>query len=160
MKVALIVAVAENGVIGVDNRLPWHIPEDLKWFKRNTLAKPVIMGRKTWDSIGRPLPNRPNIVLTRQPGWSAEGAHVVHGLGEALELATSLAPDAPEAMVIGGAVLFAEALPLAARLYWTEVHRAYGGDAVFPAFDRTAWREVSRESHPGDPGYDFVVMER
>jgi dihydrofolate reductase len=156
MTVALIVAVAENGVIGRDNKLPWHIPEDLKWFKRNTVGKPVIMGRKTWDSIGRPLPNRPNIVLTRQPGWTAEGAHVVHGLGEALELAQALAPDA-ESMVIGGSVLFAEALPLAQRLYWTEIHQAYDGDAVFPAFDRAAWHEVSREPH-GE--FDFVVLER
>ena len=156
MRVALIVAVAANGVIGRDNALPWHIPEDLKWFKRTTLGKPVIMGRKTWDSIGRPLPGRPNIVVTRQPGWSADGAHTTHSLAEALALAERLSPEAAEAMVIGGSALFAEALPLAGRLYWTEIHADHQGDTVFPPFDRSGWREVSRESHEG---FAFVVLE-
>ena len=157
---ALIAAIAANRVIGRDNALPWYIPEDLKWFKRNTLGKPVIMGRKTWDSIGRPLPGRPNIVVTRQAGWSAPGAHVVHGLDEGLALAEALAPDAAEVMVIGGSALFAEALPRCGRLYLTEIRRAYDGDAYFPAFDRAPWREVGRESNDGDPGFDFVILER
>jgi dihydrofolate reductase len=157
MNVALIVAVAANGVIGRDNRLPWHIPEDLKWFKRTTLGKPVIMGRKTWDSIGRPLPGRPNIVLTRQPDWNAQGAHPVHGLAEALGLAEHLSPGTSEAMVIGGNALFAEALPLAHRVYWTEIDTEYEGDTVFPPFDRTDWRESSREIHDG---FAFVVLDR
>lgn len=158
--VALIVAIASNGVIGKDNALPWHIPEDLKWFKRNTLGKPIIMGRKTWDSIGRPLPGRPNIVVTRQPGWRAEGVHAVHSLDEGLTLAESLAPDAAELMVIGGSALFAEALPLCARFYMTEVKRAYDGDVRFPEIEHRNWREVTREAHDGDPAYDFVVMEQ
>lgn len=160
MQIALIVAVAANGVIGRDNRLPWHLPEDLKWFKRNTLGKPVIMGRKTWESIGRPLPERPNIVVTRDPVWTAEGAHVAHSLDEALNLAVKLDSFVFEAMVIGGAALFAEALPRARRLYWTEIHRDYEGDVVFPPFDRTGWREAWRDDHQGDPDYSFVIWER
>lgn len=157
---ALIVAVAANGVIGRDNALPWRIPEDLKWFKRNTLGKPVIMGRKTWDSIGRPLPGRPNIVVTRQGDWRADGAYAVHSVDDALALAARLAPEAPELMVIGGSALFAEALPRAYRFYLTEIARAYEGDTWFPAFDRAGWREASREHHDGDPAFDFVVLER
>ncbi|MBI2236623.1 MAG: dihydrofolate reductase [Magnetospirillum sp.] len=156
MPVALIVAVAANGIIGRDTRLPWHVPEDLKWFKRTTLGKPVIMGRRTWDSIGRPLPGRPNIVVTRQPDWSVEGAHPAHSLAEALALAECLAPEASEAMVIGGSALFAEALPAAHRVYWTEIHSAYEGDTMFPPFDRSGWREVSRQAHDG---FAFVVLE-
>lgn len=158
--VALIVAVAANGVIGRDNALPWHIPADLRWFKRNTLGKPVIMGRKTWDSIGRPLPKRPNIVVSRQPGWAAEGAQLARSLGEALALAEQSAPEAAELMVIGGAGLFAEALPVAARLYLTEIGRDYPGDVRFPAFDRSVWRETSREHNDGDPPFDFVILDR
>ncbi|RAU22082.1 dihydrofolate reductase [Paramagnetospirillum kuznetsovii] len=158
--VALIVAVAANGVIGRDNALPWHIPEDLKWFKRNTLGKPVIMGRKTWESIGRPLPGRPNIVVTRQKDWSADGAHAVHSLDEALALAERLAPDAAELMVIGGSALFAEALDRCSRFYLTEVRRAYDGDVYFPPVDSALWHEVSREAHDGDPAFDFVILER
>jgi len=160
LPLALIVAIAANGMIGKDNALPWHIPADLKWFKRNTLGKPVIMGRKTWDSIGRPLPGRPNIVVTRQTGWSVEGAQAAHSLAEALALAERLAPEAEEAMVIGGAALFAEALPLSRRFYLTEIKRAYDGDVRFPAFDRSPWREESRETNPGDPAFDFVVLSR
>ncbi|OAN43000.1 dihydrofolate reductase [Paramagnetospirillum marisnigri] len=165
LPVALIVAVAANGVIGKDNALPWHIPEDLKWFKRNTMGKPVIMGRKTWDSIGRPLPGRANIVVTRQEGWTAEGAHAAASLSAALALAAELAPEAPELMVIGGAALFAEVLPRCRRIYLTEVRRAYDGDVHFPHFDRTGWREVSRDRQEGDPvrnlpDCDFIVLER
>ncbi|CCG40325.1 dihydrofolate reductase [Magnetospirillum molischianum] len=156
---SLIVAVAANGIIGRDNRLPWHIPEDLRWFKHTTLGKPVIMGRRTWDSLGRPLPGRVNIVLTRQAGWSAEGAVVADSLDHALALAETLAPAA-EAMVIGGAAIFTEALPRVGRLYLTEIARDYEGDTVFPAFDRSAWIETAREAHDGDPAYAFVVLER
>jgi dihydrofolate reductase len=156
---ALIVAIAANGVIGKDNALPWHLPEDLKWFKRNTLGKPVIMGRKTWDSIGRPLPKRPNIVVTRQTDWSVEGVYAAHSLAEAIILAERLAPETDEVMVIGGNALFVEALPLCARLYITEIARDYDGDVRFPAFDRGCWREISREHNGGDPAYDFVVLE-
>ena len=156
----LIAAVARNGVIGKDNALPWHIPEDLKWFKENTLGKPVIMGRKTWDSIGRPLPKRPNIVVTRQKDWQAEGAHSVHSLDQALALAASLAPEATELMVIGGNALFAEVLPRARRLYLTEIARAYEGDTVFPPFERSGWLETTRRHNQGDPAFDFVILDR
>ncbi|MBI3444690.1 MAG: dihydrofolate reductase [Magnetospirillum sp.] len=158
--IALIVAIAANGVIGRDNALPWHLPEDLKWFKENTLGKPVIMGRKTWDSIGRPLPKRPNIVVTRQGDWAAEGAHVAHSLDEAVGLAATLAPEAAELMVIGGSALFAEALSRCHRLYLTEIARAYEGDTHFPAFDRSLWREMTRRHNPGEPAFDFVILER
>jgi dihydrofolate reductase len=158
--VAIIVAVAANGVIGKDNALPWHIPEDLKWFKENTLGKPVIMGRKTWDSIGRPLPRRPNIVVTRQADWQAPGAHAAHSLDQALDLAATLAPEAPELMVIGGSALFAEALPRASRLYLTEIAAAYEGDTRFPSFDRAAWAERSRRHNDGTPSFDFLILER
>jgi dihydrofolate reductase len=157
---SIIVAVAANGVIGRNNALPWHIPEDLKWFKRTTLGKPVVMGRKTWESIGRPLPGRPNIVVTRRTDWQAAGAHAVHSLPQAVALAASLAPEVAEIMVIGGAALFAEALVSAARLYLTEIKRDYEGDTTFPAFDRAVWHEIVRESHDGDPAFDFVVLER
>lgn len=156
---SLIVAVAANGTIGRDNQLPWHIPEDLRWFKRTTLGKPVIMGRRTWDSLGRPLPGRLNIVLTRQPGWSADGAVVADSLDHALALAEAHDPAA-EAMVIGGALIFAEALPRVGRIYLTEIARDYAGDTVFPAFDRAVWVETMREAHDGDPAYAFVVLER
>lgn len=157
---ALIVAVAANGVIGRDNALPWHLPEDLRWFKRMTMGKPVVMGRRTWDSIGRPLPGRVNLVVTGTPGWAAAGAVAAGSLAEACALAETLAPTAEETVVIGGARLFAEALGVARRFYLTEVGRAYDGDTWFPAYDRAAWREVSREAVAGDPPLSFVVLER
>jgi len=159
MSPALIVAIAANGVIGRDNQLPWRIPADLRWFKRQTLGKPVIMGRRTWDSLGRPLPGRTNLVLTRQTGWSAEGAETVASLDQALARAAEIAP-ALEPMVIGGATLYAEALPRVSRIYLTEVARDYPGDTWFPAFDPAEWREVSREAQEGDPPFSFVVLER
>lgn len=161
---SLAVAVAENGVIGHNNALPWHLPDDLKWFKRVTLGNPIIMGRKTFESIGRPLPGRPNIVVTANPGWSAPGVTVAHGLDDALALAAPLAGEAGEVVVIGGARLFAEALPRAGRLYYTEVHHAPPGDVTFPPFDRSQWREAERT--PGAPAADgnlthtFVILER
>jgi len=157
--ISMIVAVAANGVIGCDNKMPWHLSEDLKYFKRVTLGKPVVMGRKTFESIGRPLPGRPNIVITRDPSWNAEGVQVVHSIAQALTLAEQLA-DGGEVMVIGGAEIFNAAAPLAGRLYYTEVKRDYEGDAFFPKPDPTQWREVLREEHDGDPAYAFLVLER
>jgi dihydrofolate reductase len=157
---SIAVAVAENGIIGRDNALPWHLPDDLKWFKRVTLGKPVIMGRKTFESIGRPLPGRPNFVVTATPGWSAEGVSVARSLSDAVRQAE----PAPEIVVIGGARLFAEALERADRLYLTEVHMQPAGDVSFPSFDRAAWQEVERT--PGAPSEDgththtFVVLRR
>ncbi len=152
---SLIVAVAENGVIGRDNALPWHISEDLRYFKQVTSGKTVIMGRKTFQSIGRPLPNRTNIVITRDPAFSAEGVLVAHSLAEALAKAGD-----GEAVVIGGSSLFEEALGRADRFYLTEVHRAYQGDVHFPAWDRAGWQETSRRKVAGDPDISFVTYER
>jgi dihydrofolate reductase len=155
MSLALIVAVAENGVIGRDNALPWHISEDLRYFKQVTSGKTVIMGRKTFQSIGRPLPNRTNIVVTRDPAFKAEGVLVAHSLDDAL----SKAGDG-EAMVIGGSSLFEETLSRADRFYLTEIHRAYEGDVHFPNWDRALWREASRTFVAGDPDISFVLFER
>ena len=155
MSLALIVAVAENGVIGRDNALPWHISEDLRYFKQVTSGKTVIMGRKTFQSIGRPLPNRTNIVVTRDPGFQAAGILAAHSLDDALSKAGE-----GEAMVIGGSSLFEESLPRAERFYLTEIHRAYEGDVRFPDWDRAVWREASRRFVAGDPDISFVLFER
>jgi len=156
--VYLVAAVAANGIIGRHGRLPWHLPEDLKHFKRLTVGHPVIMGRKTWESIGRALPQRDNIVVTRQPGFHAPGARVAASFGEALAL--SCGDQA--AFVIGGGELYRAALPHAAGLVLTEIHRNYEGDASFPEFDRRMWKETQRESRTADDGtrFDFVLYER
>jgi dihydrofolate reductase len=166
MRLALIAAVAENGTIGRDNGLPWYLPEDLKYFKRVTLGKAIVMGRKTWDSIGRPLPGRTNIVVSRQPDLSIEGATVVKDLTAALELASRIATvdGSEELMVIGGAEIYQLALPLAQRLYLTEVHAVVAGDALFPTWDRAQWVQSSSEKHDADDSnpfdYSFVVYDR
>lgn len=159
-RISLIVARAENGVIGADGKLPWRIPADMKWFKANTLGKPVIMGRKTWESLPkRPLPERRNIVITRNATYRAEGAEVVPSLAAAL----ALCAGADEVMVIGGAEIYALALPQASRIYLTRVHASPTGDAHMPEFSSARWREVSCERHAtegGAPAFDFVVLER
>jgi dihydrofolate reductase len=156
--VFLIAAVAANGVIGARGKLPWHLPEDLKHFKALTLGHPVIMGRKTWESLGRPLPGRENIVVTRTAAYEAPGASVAASLDAALALCAGEAV----AFVIGGAELYAAALPLAAGLVLTEIHRDYEGDTRFPDFDRRAWRETQRKPQTGAGGlrFDFVLYER
>lgn len=156
--VSLIAAVARNGAIGKDNALLWRLPEDLKFFKRTTLGCPVIMGRKTWDSIGRPLPGRRNIVITRNTAWRADGAEVFHDLASAL----AATADVPKVFVIGGGELYAQALPLADELVLTEVDADFEGDTFFPKWDRGAFTETSRESHMADAGwaYHFVVRQR
>jgi dihydrofolate reductase len=162
-RLALIVAVADNGVIGRNNALPWRLPEDMRYFKRVTMGKPIVMGRKTFESIGKPLPGRTNIVITRNPAFQAEGVTVVSSLAAALELATRIAQrdGAQETVVIGGAEIYRAALPQANRLYLTEVHTVVEGDAVLPAIDWTQWRETSRERHAGQPfDYSFVRYER
>ena len=155
---SLVAALARNRVIGTGNRLPWNLPEDLRRFKRLTLGAPVIMGRRTHDSIGRPLPGRRNIVITRQRGTAWAGCDVAHSLDEAL----ASARDAPEAFVIGGAELYALALPRADRLYLTLIDADYPGDAWFPAFDPDAWREREREPGVSARGlaFAFVTYER
>jgi len=140
---ALIVAVSRNGVIGRDGGLPWHIPEDLKHFRRHTVGHAIIMGRKTWDSIGRPLPKRRSIVVTRQQGLVLEGAEVVHSLSEALTLAW--ATD-PEPRIIGGATLYREGFAQATRLILTEVQRDVEGDTHFPPWDEADWEETDRSA--------------
>ena len=156
MRVTVIVAVAQNGVIGKDGDLPWRLPDDLAYFKRLTSGHPIVMGRKTWESLGRPLPNRRNIVLSRQPGYQAEGAEVVTDFEAALDALTE-----DEVFVIGGAGLYAAALPLADRVCWTEVHADVEGDTVFPEWDRRAWEEVSRTVHAADErhAHPFAFVE-
>jgi len=145
MKLTAIVAAAENGAIGIEGRLPWRLPADLAWFKRVTLGKPVIMGRRTWESIGKPLPGRLNVVVGRMP--TPEGCAAARSLDEALSLPDVAA--APEVMIIGGARLFDEALPRCDELRLTRVHGTFTGDAFF-SFDPTGWELVSREEHPAD----------
>ncbi|MCD4483232.1 dihydrofolate reductase [Chromobacterium vaccinii] len=151
----LVAAMAANRTIGVDNQLPWRLPEDLKHFKATTLGKPVIMGRKTWDSIGRPLPGRRNIVVTRQADWRADGAETAHSLEEALALAGAV----DEACLIGGADLYRQALALADRLCLTEIARDYDGDAHFPVFDPDDWHEASREAAVSADGLPYAFVE-
>lgn len=153
---ALVVAVASNGVIGRNGGLPWRIPEDLKHFRRVTTGHAVIMGRKTWESIGKPLANRRNIVITRTPGYAAEGAEVVASIDEAIARARE---TDEEPRVIGGAEIYRATLPIATRLFLTEVHRDVEGDASFPPFDRAEWREVERRAGE-DETVQYVTLER
>ncbi len=157
MIVALVAAVARGGVIGSSGRLPWHLPEDLAHFREVTLGHPVVMGRRTWESLPdrfRPLPGRRNVVVTRNPDWSAEGAERAGSLEEALRLATG----EERVSVIGGGELFAEALPLADELVLTELDLAVEGDAFFPAWDREAFAEVGREQHVSVDGTPFAFV--
>ena len=156
-RIYLVAAVAANGVIGREGRLPWHLPEDLKHFKRLTLGHPIIMGRRTWESLGGPLPGREHIVVTRTAGYEAPGAAVASSLDAAL----ALCAGEPVVFVIGGRELFAEALALAAGLVLTEIHRDYQGDTCFPPYDRSRWRETQRERHVTADGtkFDFVLYE-
>ncbi|GAB3888190.1 dihydrofolate reductase [Spirosoma agri] len=169
MKISLIAAVAQNGVIGNNNDMPWHLPDDFAFFKRKTLHHPIIMGRKSLDALGKPLPKRTNIVITRNPDFSASGVTVVHTLDDALaEAKGAMQTDSDllsdEIFVIGGAEIYTIALPLATTLYLTEIHKAYEGDAVFPSFDKDEWQEVSRQPHPSDErhavSFDFVEYDR
>lgn len=166
MRLAMIVAQSANRVIGNGNRLPWHLPEDLKYFKRVTLGKPVIMGRKTFESIGRPLPGRCNIVITRDAGWSRPGVVAVPTPEAAIEHASAqaLVDGVEEALVIGGAEIYRQLLDRVARLYLTQVHAEVTGDAFFPALNPTCWRELAREDYAAGEGnpydYSFIVLER
>jgi dihydrofolate reductase len=163
---SIIVAAASNGVIGRNNALPWHLPGDLQYFKRITMGKPVVMGRKTFESIGRPLPGRTNVVISRDPGFSAAGVKVVASLEAALKLATDIAmiDGVEELVVIGGEQIYREALPMAQRIYLTEVHADVEGDAVLPPVRWEEWSEISRERHAASGtnpyDYSFVVFER
>jgi dihydrofolate reductase len=152
--VVLVAAVADNGVIGAGGELPWHLPDDLAHFRRVTTGNVVIMGRKTFESIGRPLPRRTNIVVTRQPDWAADGVITASSLTDALDVAEEYDGDA---MVIGGSQIYTLAMPLADRQVLTEVHSSPEGDVTYPRFDRAEWEETRREEHDG---YAFVWLER
>lgn len=158
--IALVVAVADNGVIGRGGTLAWHLPDDLKFFKAVTMGKPMLMGRRTFESIGRPLPGRRNLVLTRGAGAFPAGIEVVSSIDAAL----ALLPEAPELCVIGGATLYAQTLPIAQRIYLTEVHGEVAGDVHFPQWDRRGWRQTERREHPADGRHQyamsFVTLER
>lgn len=159
--ISLIAAVASNRVIGKDNQLLWHLPDDMRYFRETTRGKPVIMGRKTWESLPekfRPLPGRLNIVVSRNPAFSAPGATLTESLEEGISAATG----AEEAFVIGGAELYRQALPFAQRLYLTEIAQEYVGDAYFPAISEQDWRETSRtlSATTSEPAFSFVVYER
>jgi len=160
MEIALVVATDLDGVIGRENRLPWHLPRDLSRFKAITMGKPMIMGRRTWDSIGRALPGRRSIVLTRRHDFVAPGAEIAHTADEAL----ALAAPAAEVMVIGGADVFRAFLPRADRLYWTQIQARIEGDVRFPGIDAATWREVAREDHPSDARNPYptrdLILER
>ncbi|MVM28921.1 dihydrofolate reductase [Spirosoma sp. HMF4905] len=164
MKISLISAVAENGVIGLNNDMPWHLPDDFAFFKRKTSHHPIIMGRKSLEALGKPLPNRTNIVITRNPDFTADGVTVVHTLTDAVAKAKESERRTEEIFVIGGAEIYTMALPIATTLYLTEIHQAYEGDTYFPAFDKNEWQEVSRRPHPADErhavAFDFVEYER
>lgn len=161
MIVSLIAAMAENRVIGIENRLPWKLPADMKWFREHTLGKPIVMGRKTFESFGaKPLPQRTNIVVTSDPDYRAEGAVVVHSIDAALKAADS----APEVMIIGGASFYEQMLPRADRIYLTLVHHNFEGDAWFPEFDHERWRETRRVEFCADDknpyACSFLILER
>ncbi len=156
--ISLIVARAENGVIGREGKLPWHLPDDLRHFKSLTMGTPMVMGRKTFESLPGLLPGRAHIVLTRDPDWSARGAQVVRDVAGAIAQG-----EGPRLSVIGGAEIFQLFLPLADRIELTEIHARPEGDTVLPPFDSAHWREASRDSHgakEGQPAYSFVRLER
>ena len=166
MKLALIVAAAANNVIGCENRLPWHLPEDLKYFKATTMGKPIIMGRKTYDSIGRALPGRTNIVITRQQDWQAEGVLVAHDLDQAIELAEGVVTSAEvgidEAVVIGGAEIYRASIKRAQKIYLTRIKKNFPGDAYFPELSPQEWLKVSAiegDAQSSEP-HKFLVFER
>ena len=166
MKLALICAMSENRVIGKNNSLPWHLPEDLRYFKRTTMGNSIIMGRKTWESIGRVLPGRTNIIVTRNSSLEIEGVKIVNSLLEAIRLAGNIAAvdGSTEAFIIGGAELYKKALPFAQRFYLTRVHANVKGDTFLTAFDEKEWEEISCEefsksnSNPFD--YSICVLDR
>ena len=156
-RIYLVAAVAANGIIGAKGELPWRLPEDLKHFKRITMGHPIIMGRRTWESLKGALPGRDNIVVTRRAGYAAPGAAVANSL----EAALALCLGEPLVFVIGGSQLFAESLPIAAGLVMTEIHKDFEGDTRFPDYDRSRWKESQRERHVAADGmtFDFVLYE-
>ena len=160
MKISIVVAMAANGVIGQDNELPWHLPADLKHFKQTTMGKPILMGRKTWESIGRPLPGRTNIVITRDRTYTAAGGIVVNSI----EAAITAAGEQDEVMVIGGAELYRQVLPYTDTIYLTRIHERFDGDTRFPEISDTEWQQLERVDHEADEknphDFSFIRLER
>jgi dihydrofolate reductase len=159
--VSLVLARADNGVIGAGGAIPWRIPEDMRRFKALTMGHPIVMGRKTWDSFPKkPLPGRTNIVITRDPSWQSDGAVVAHSLDEALQKARAENPD--EICIVGGAGIYLAALPVATRVHLTEVHASPMGDVTMPPFDRAVWHETAREDREAPEGlrYSYVTLEK
>lgn len=159
--ISLIAAMADDRGIGIENRLPWKLPADMRWFRLHTLGKPIVMGRKTFESFGgKPLPERVNIVITRDEGYQAEGAVVVHTIEEAIEAAG----DVEEVMIIGGESFYKQMLPRADRFYLTQVHGKFEVDAWFPDFDRDEWQELEHTDYPADEknpyACSFIVLQR
>lgn len=158
--IALIWAMDENGVIGNKNQLPWHLPEDLKFFKKTTMSSPIIMGRKTWDSIGRPLPGRKNIVITRNTSFSCEGCEVIHSIEELEQYRN----DSQTVYVIGGAEIFSLVLPVADRLILTKIHAEFEGDTYFPSINWGEWKQISSEKGLRDEknpyDYEYLIYDR
>ncbi|MEQ1849268.1 MAG: dihydrofolate reductase [Candidatus Peribacteraceae bacterium] len=152
MILSLIAAADEGNCIGGENRLLWDLPDDLKRFRTITKGKPVIMGRKTYDSIGRPLPHRRNIVMTKRSDWERDGVEVVHSLADAIDLVR----DEPEAFIIGGGSLYRDGMDYAQRIYLTRVHVTLEGDTYFPVIDPTVWKEVRREEHAADAAHQYA----
>lgn len=157
---SIIAAMSDNGIIGRDNRLPWHMPVDLAHFKRITMGKPILMGRRTWESLPGLLPHRTHVVVTRNRDYEASGGHVVHSIEDAL----ALFGDADELLVVGGETLYRQTLPLASRMYLTMVHARFDGDARFPGYERDEWCETAREEHAADErnahACSFVTLQR
>ena len=162
MRICLIWAMTRNRVIGRDNQLPWHLPDEMRHFMRTTLGKPVVMGRKQFESMGKPLPKRPNIVLSRNPEFAPDGVTVVRTFDDAVEYAEAVNrdPHNDEIMVIGGAEVYALALPRADRLYYTLIDAELEGDTLFPEFELAQFREVSREDHPADARHRYSYCIR
>ncbi|MGB0360344.1 MAG: dihydrofolate reductase [Endozoicomonas sp.] len=166
MKLALIAAIANNNAIGINNKIPWYLPGDLRYFKAITMGKPIIMGRKTFDSLKKPLPGRVNIIITRDTGWQHDGVKVVHSLDTAISLAEDIAliNGNEEIMIIGGEQIYRQAMDKADRLYLTRVYQSFDGDAFFPEFEEQQWQEISREDiHSKEEesiNYSYLVLDR
>lgn len=162
MRLSILVAMAKNRVIGQNNQLPWHLPADLKHFKFLTMGQTIVMGRKTYESIGRPLPGRENIIITRQSGYDVQGATVVNSLEDALLICEESSTINNESFIIGGEKLYRQTLDICQRMYITEIQRNFEGDVVFPEFDRNNWEEIQRDKHISDAQieYHFVILER
>jgi len=158
MLISIIVSMAKNRVIGNNNAIPWHIPEDFVWFRKKTMGHSIIMGRKTYESIRRPLPGRKSIILTRNNLFHASGAAIFHTLEEALAHVEKSGET--EAFIIGGESLYTETLPLADRLYCTVIDKKYQGDTYFPSFDKNIFSEYFKEHHEGSPSYTFYIFEK